>query len=141
MFSEQETLERLVISKAMLADIEHYCLANMSVEVCGLIGGFGEFAKSFYPTRNAAEDTRHAYLVAPEDQIHALNLMRQRREELLSIFHSHPNSEAEPSPADLALAAYPGVAYVIASLVNGEAKFASYLFTGHEFDKLPMIIL
>lgn len=141
MNQEQETLERLLLTQAMVADIERYCLLDNSVEVCGLIGGHGEFAKSFYPTRNVAEDTRHGYLIAPEDQIQALTQMRQRREELLGIFHSHPNSEAEPSPTDLALAAYPGVAYLIASVADGEAKFSSYLFTGHQFDKLPMVVI
>ena len=35
--------------------------------------------------------------------------------ELMGIYHSHPNSENEPSPRDIELAYYPDVAYFIIS--------------------------
>lgn len=137
---EQDALERLLIPRQILSEMQQYCEREKTVEVCGLLGGVGEFAQSFYPTKNIAEDPSHGYLMDPEEQIQAMDLMRQRREQLLGIFHSHPNSAAEPSPTDLALAAYPGVAYLIASLKNDEATFRSFLFTGKQFEKLPLVL-
>lgn len=136
-----EQLERLVLSATMRIELERYCTAETTLEVCGLIGGVGEVARSFYPTKNIAEDPSRSYAADPQDHISALNMMRQRREQLLCIFHSHPSSKAEPSAADLALAAYPGVAYLIASLVSAKPDFEAYLFTGTQFKKLPLEII
>ena len=138
---EQDTLERLVIPQQILSEMQQYCRVDKTVEVCGLLGGVGEFAQSFYPTKNIAEDPSHGYLMDPEEQTQAMKLMRQPREQLLGIFHSHPNSAAEPSPTDLALAAYPGIAYLIASLINNDVTFSSFLFTGKEFEKLPLLVV
>lgn len=141
MNQELDSLESLLVTQTMMTEIRHYCLENKTEEVCGLIGGFGEYARSFYPTQNISEDRSHGYLVDPGDQIKAMKEMQSRREEFLGIFHSHPNSPAEPSPTDIALAAYPGVAYLIASLANDDVKFASYLFTGEQFKKLPLVYI
>ena len=136
-----DSLERLVISRVMLVEIEHYCVSDPLVETCGLIGGMGEIAHTFYPTKNIANDPQHGYLVDPEDQISAFRTMAQRREEMLGIVHSHPNSGAQPSATDLAQAAYPGVAYLIVSLRDDAVLSEAYLFTGRNFEKLALEVV
>lgn len=42
--------------------------------------------------------------------------MRNQGEELFAIYHSHPTAPAQPSSADLELAAYPDAVYLIISL-------------------------
>jgi proteasome lid subunit RPN8/RPN11 len=49
-------------------------------------------------------------------QIAAMHPMREYGESLFAIFHSDPTSPAEPSPRDLAEAAYPEALYLITSL-------------------------
>ena len=87
-------------------------------ECCGLIGG-GEDqqARSIYSLRNMAPNPNVAYEASPEDLFAAQRQMRERGEQLLGIYHSHPRS-AEPSPSDtdVRLAYYPAATYLIVGL-------------------------
>ena len=42
--------------------------------------------------------------------------MRQAREELLAIYHSHPRGPAQPSASDIEMAFYSEAVYLIAAL-------------------------
>ena len=70
-----------------------------------MIGGAGELVRSIYPLRNVAGDTAISYEAAPEDLFAAQRQMRERGEELLAIYHSHPRAaEPKPSETDVRLA-------------------------------------
>ena len=87
-------------------------------ECCGLVGGFsGTHANSLYPLRNVTADPEVRYEAAPEDLFAAQRLMRERGEELLAIYHSHPRA-ADPSPSetDIRQAFYPSATYLIIGL-------------------------
>lgn len=89
-------------------------------ECCGLIGGSRERqAQTIYRTKNIAATPTVAYEAAPEDLFAAQRAMRQRGEELLSIYHSHPRAKVpEPSTTDIRLAYYPSAVYLIVGLGN-----------------------
>ena len=91
-------------------------------ECCGLIGGTNDGqAQSIYRTRNIAADPLVAYDAALEDLFAAQRLMRQRGEELLAIYHSHPRSaDPQPSATDVRLAYYPAAVYLIVGFRNSE---------------------
>ena len=60
---------------------------------------------------------KHFYEAAPEDLFAAQRQMRDRGEELLAIYHSHPRSaEPVPSETDVRLAFYPQAVYFIIGL-------------------------
>jgi proteasome lid subunit RPN8/RPN11 len=91
-------------------------------ECCGLVGGSSDGqAQSIYRTRNIAADPFVAYEAAPEDLFAAQRLMRQRGEELLAIYHSHPrSSDPRPSATDVRLAYYPAAVYLIVGFRKSE---------------------
>jgi proteasome lid subunit RPN8/RPN11 len=90
-------------------------------ECCGLIGGAGDLAQSIYRTRNIALDPLVTYEAAPEDLFAAQLQMRERDEELIAIYHSHPRAaNPEPSATDVRLAYYPSAVYLIVGLANDE---------------------
>ena len=91
-------------------------------ECCGLIGGsIDGRAGTLYPTKNVAADALVSYEAAPEDLFAAQRAMRERGEQLIAIYHSHPRaSNPEPSPTDVRLAYYPAAVYLIAGLGNDE---------------------
>jgi proteasome lid subunit RPN8/RPN11 len=91
-------------------------------ECCGLIGGTSDGqAQSIYRTRNIAADPLVAYEAALEDLFAAQRLMRQRGEEWLAIYHSHPRSaDPQPSATDVRLAYYPAAVYLIVGFRNSE---------------------
>lgn len=86
-------------------------------ECCGLIGGSFQRAQSIYRLRNAAPNPLIGYEAAPEELFAAQRSMRERGEELLGIYHSHPRSrEPIPSETDVRLAYYPSAIYFIIGL-------------------------
>ncbi len=87
-------------------------------EVCGLIAQTTEGDFQVYPVANVATEADHLFRMDPAAQIDAMRRMRESDEELFAIYHSHPHAPAEPSPRDLAEAAYPDALYLIISLTT-----------------------
>lgn len=86
-------------------------------ECCGLIGGVSNKAGSLYRLRNVTAEPEVRYEAAPEDLFTAQRQMRERGEDLLAIYHSHPRA-ADPSPSetDVRLAYYSSATYLIIGL-------------------------
>jgi proteasome lid subunit RPN8/RPN11 len=88
-------------------------------ECCGLIGGAASRVTSIYPLENVDADPNISYEAAPEDLFAAQRQMRERGEELLAIYHSHPRSaEPAPSETDVRQAYYPQAVYFIIGLAG-----------------------
>jgi|SRR4051812_39319911 proteasome lid subunit RPN8/RPN11 len=86
-------------------------------ECCGLVGGTSERARSVYRLRNVAVNPFVGYEAAPEELFAAQRNMRERGEELLGIYHSHPRAAIPvPSETDVRLAYYPSAIYFIIGL-------------------------
>lgn len=96
-------------------------------ECCGLIGGDGERATNLYPMRNVAANAQVAYEAAPEDLFAAQRQMRERGEQLLAIYHSHPRAtEPQPSETDVRLAYYPQAIYFIIGLSGAQPVMRAF---------------
>jgi proteasome lid subunit RPN8/RPN11 len=87
-------------------------------ECCGLVGGVsGAETTSLYRLRNVTSDPEVRYEAAPEDLFAAQRQMRERGEELIAIYHSHPRSpDPSPSETDVRQAFYPSATYLIIGL-------------------------
>jgi proteasome lid subunit RPN8/RPN11 len=103
-------------------------------ECCGLIGGTeGGEAKSIYALRNVAPNAHVAYEAAPEDLFAAQRQMRERDEELLAIYHSHPRAaEPAPSETDVRLAYYPQAVYFIVGLAGPQPVMRAFRLSERE---------
>jgi proteasome lid subunit RPN8/RPN11 len=103
-------------------------------ECCGLIGGVSEIkAVTLYRLRNVTPRPESAYEAAPEDLFAAQRQMRERGEELLAIYHSHPRSpDPQPSETDVRLAYYPSAKYLIIGLGGMEAVVKAFSISERE---------
>jgi proteasome lid subunit RPN8/RPN11 len=103
-------------------------------ECCGLIGATsGPTAASIYSLRNVAADKNVSYEAAPEDLFAAQREMRERGEQLLAIYHSHPRSaEPEPSETDVRLAYYPQAVYFIIGLAGPQPAIRAFRISERE---------
>ncbi len=103
-------------------------------ECCGLIGGTADNrAQTIYRLRNIAPDTLVSYEAAPEELFAAQRQMRERGEQLLAIYHSHPRSaEPAPSETDVRLAYYPSAVYLIIGLGSVEPVMRAFRISERE---------
>lgn len=123
----------------MTAMLEH-ARRHPQEEVCGLLGGRDDTGTRYYPVSNIAADPSREYLMDPRRQIDAMRRMREDGETLLGIFHSHPESAAEPSDTDLARAAYPDTIYLIAGPVGERMELQAYFYDGAGFTPVAIQI-
>ena len=98
----------LIITPAQVDAMRRYVAAQSPLEACGLLGGKNGIVESVLPVRNAvASKTR--YRMEPRAQLRAFEQIEASGQELLAIFHSHPQGSSAPSPTDIREAAYPVV--------------------------------
>ena len=112
----------ITLRRSHFTDIIAHARESDPAECCGLIGGAASgLAQTIYRLRNIAADNHVSYEVAPEELFAAQREMRQKGEQLVAIYHSHPRAaEPEPSETDVRLAYYPAATYLIVGL-GGEA--------------------
>jgi proteasome lid subunit RPN8/RPN11 len=110
----------LTIAQTLLDEIHEQTAAEAPRECCGLLGGVRRestyLARSRYPLHNQSAQPETQFFAAPEDLFPAMRQMRERGEDLVAIYHSHPRGPARPSETDLALAFYPEAFLIIVTL-------------------------
>ena len=124
----------LILTSGQTDEIFSHARESDPAECCGLVGGLNNReAKSIYPLQNIAPAPLISYEAAPEELFAAQRLMRERGEDLLAIYHSHPRS-AEPSPSDtdVRLAYYPSAIYLIVGLAGDEPLMKAFRISEKE---------
>ncbi|ORU91254.1 MAG: hypothetical protein A6F71_08405 [Cycloclasticus sp. symbiont of Poecilosclerida sp. M] len=111
MYQKEITLPRKLIN-----EILHLAQISADNEVCGFIGKQDTNNFTCYPVKNIADEPKTRFLMAPEQQLSAIKAMRDSKEGLFAIYHSHPTAPAVPSPADIEQSTYPDAYYLIISL-------------------------
>ena len=131
--------ERLILPEALRAQLLKHVQESPSLETCGLLGGQAGRSSSLYRIKNVDPAPAIAFAMDPREMFAALREMEAQQEVLVGIYHSHPTSPAAPSARDMAEAAYPGVAYLIASLQTADTPvLAGFLFNGVSFAPLTL---
>lgn len=82
-------------------------------ESCGLLASdaAGEIRMA-YPLTNELHSPTN-YTIAPREQFRAIRHAESRGWEISGVFHSHPHTQAYPSPTDVRLAVDPNWLYVV----------------------------
>jgi proteasome lid subunit RPN8/RPN11 len=83
------------------------------------------------------DSPQNRYNIDPRDHIRIQRAGRERGEEIVGYYHSHPDHPARWSPTDLAEAHWPGYSYVITSVDKGRAAATNSfeLSSSDEVDK------
>jgi proteasome lid subunit RPN8/RPN11 len=96
-------------------------------EICGVLLGKEIDGKrtirTLMPIENQFEEGEryHRYLITPQAMLRAERLARHERLDVLGVYHSHPNAEAQPSEYDRDHAAWTAWSYLIVSVRDGKA--------------------
>jgi proteasome lid subunit RPN8/RPN11 len=98
----------------LTAVVEH-ARETQPAECCGLLIGRGREIRESVRAGNLAADPNR-FFIDPKDHIDARRAARDRGLDLVGFYHSHPRSEACPSPTDVAEATYPECVYLIVGL-------------------------
>src|SRR5215472_15390839 len=112
-------------------------------ECCGVLLGHldddgARAVTSLARAGNTRTDSPHnRYNIDPKELVHIQREAREREEDIIGFYHSHPDHPAQWSPTDLSEAYWFGCSYVITSVEGGKAGLTnSFELTGmDESDK------
>ena len=123
----------IILSRIQFDEILSHALHASPHECCGLIGGNDARTQTVYPLLNIAADPLVTYEAGPEDLFAAQRAMRDRGQQLLAIYHSHPRSnDPHPSETDVRLAYYPSAVYFIVGLGDSEPCLRAFRISESE---------
>ncbi len=103
------------ISQRVIEQILAHCRACYPNEACGILSGTENIAREAYCLTNA-EPSPVSYFIEPRELFGAMKTMRAEGQQMIAIYHSHPQSPPYPSLRDVSLAFYPDAVYVIIGL-------------------------
>lgn len=114
-------MTELTIPRAVLERIRRQALAEAPNEACGYLLGRDALVTGHIEMTNVDASSEH-YTLDPAEQFAALRQARERKEQLLAVYHSHPETPARMSAEDIRLANDPATVYVIHSLADGRTR-------------------
>jgi proteasome lid subunit RPN8/RPN11 len=103
----------LLLASGILEQVTEHARTAYPNEGCGLLVG-NRSAERFIPMKNIAASASD-YEMDPAELIHVLRELRNSGEQLIGIYHSHPQGPATPSTKDIQRAYYPEAAHLIVS--------------------------
>ncbi|MGH9515198.1 MAG: Mov34/MPN/PAD-1 family protein [Terriglobales bacterium] len=125
--------------------LRHHGEETYPHECCGvLLGRMDDDGTRVVTSIARAGNTRtdspqNRYNIDPKDHVRIQREGRERGEDIIGYYHSHPDHPAQPSKTDLADAYWPGLSYVITSVETGKAvltnSFELELTGADEIDK------
>ncbi len=118
--------DRFELSAALRDEMVAHARAEAPKEACGLVAGTDARATRVIRCTNAHPAAVTRYTIDPREQLRAFRDMEANGEELVAIYHSHPATQAYPSPTDRAEAHYPDAFYVLVSLRDSTAEVRAF---------------
>ena len=112
--------------KAIVAAAE----AGYPEEICGLLVGRWTTddrcsVREVVPSDNVASEKAKSFEIDPALRFNLQRSLRGGDENIVGLYHSHPDHSAQPSARDLELAWEPDLVWLVTSVLAGEAVLTS----------------
>lgn len=129
----------LMLSKVVQETMIAHAQERYPKEACGfLIANEGNKIVRIQTMRNV-DDSPIGYSMEPKEQFLVEKQLRQRKEQIVGIYHSHTASDAYPSSVDVSLAISPDISYVLVSLKDRQTPdIKSYRIKGETIIPEPI---
>ncbi len=109
----------LKINKKIVSAIFAQGKKDAPIEACGYLVGKGNDVLKHYEMTNIDNSKEH-FTLDPKEQFKILKETRKDNNEILAVYHTHPETPARPSQEDIKLAFDSSIIYVIASIANND---------------------
>jgi proteasome lid subunit RPN8/RPN11 len=119
---------RIVLDRKMLEEIYSHAVYTYPEECCGLMIGYFEQDSTVKRVRElkrmnnefAREERYHRYTIDPKEYLITEESASRNGEEIVGVYHSHPNSPSKPSIFDRDHA-WPSLSYLVVEVREGKA--------------------
>ncbi|MFB6122894.1 MAG: desampylase [Haloferacaceae archaeon] len=124
------------VRRRLLAHAREGAAADPPREVCGVLVGEGGRVTDCRRVPNVAADPRTRYELDPEATMAAVDDAEAAGDDVVGFYHSHPESAAVPSDADVERATW--VRYVYAIVSPWDDEIRAWRWTGDAFESLDV---
>src|SRR5256712_1884667 len=138
-------VEMLKVSKSVYDQIRRHGEDAYPHECCGVLlgqmNGDGRVVTSIARCGNTRTDSpQNRYHIDPKELVRIQREARERGEDIIGFYHSHPDHPAQWSSTDLAEAHWLGCSYVITSVEKGKAVLTnSFELTGSDENQKKLV--
>ena len=115
----------LTIKKEIAERLYQQAKEGLPNEVCGYLAGKDNEVLIHYELENTDASPEH-FSMDPKEQFQAVKDARDKGYQILSCYHSHPETPARPSEEDIKLAYDPNMLYLIVSLAANGQEMKAY---------------
>jgi proteasome lid subunit RPN8/RPN11 len=125
-----------------MQSIVNHARDEQAHEACGIIAGQVGVASRIIPISNVATNAQYHYQMDAQELLQALKAIDAADEDMLAVYHSHPNSEAIPSLEDVREAELntPNIVHLIISLKYGKARLQAWRIHDGKADRVELLI-
>ncbi|MBF0422394.1 MAG: M67 family metallopeptidase [Magnetococcales bacterium] len=129
-----------IIPRPVVNRILTHAMRSAPEECVGILSGVGHEVRGWHPLVNTLRHERR-FLADSSQHIQIMKKLRDRGEEMVAIYHSHPEAAAEPSPSDLQEASYLDSLYLIVSLgTSGRLDMNGFLLRDGKVQVQELVI-
>ncbi len=132
----------LTVSLNAINEMSTHALHGLPNEVCGLLVGSTDLIISTRPLKNIAQNQTNRYLVDPMELIDIEEMVYSEGQDIIGIYHSHPDGTSRLSSMDLQNA-LPNWVYGLVSFDgnNPKIRFWKLSIDREKFIEIPFKIL
>lgn len=127
------------IKKEIIKKIIAHAKRDAPIEACGYLASKAGIVAKHYEMTNINKSQEH-FSFAPEEQFEVVKDARAGGLEICAVYHSHPETDARPSPEDIKLAFDPNLVYVIVSLQKGKQDVKAFTIKHGKVEGVKMEI-
>ncbi len=125
----------LTVRRAALREIRAHAESAYPLECCGVLLGTRSAgirrAADVVRCANVRDEPARGYEIDPADLFPAVRRARERGQEIVGFYHSHPDGPARGSEADRCEALWFGCSYLVTAVAAGAAgETRSFLLAG-----------
>ncbi|MGG1661769.1 M67 family metallopeptidase [Brevibacillus sp. NRS-1366] len=119
----------LPISRIVWREMLNHCLTEQPFEACGLLSGRYGRVETLWRMVNMDRSPDSFSMDSRQIQ-QVFQIISNRGEQLVGIYHSHPTAPPYPSSEDIAYSSYTDVAYLILSLAGPKPALGCFHIKG-----------
>lgn len=130
----------IIIPKKIYDKMVEHAISELPNEACGILAGKQNIVSEIYTMENI-DKSPDSFFMKPAEQLMVIRDLRRKKIDMISIYHSHPNSPARPSKKDIEMAFYEDVNYIIISLQNKIPVIKAFKIINNEFSETPIKLI
>ena len=130
----------IVIARTTAKELINITQEKLPEEACGFIVGNDNCLTTMLPIKNVATDPEHVFKMEPSEQAAALHHIHTHKYDFVTMYHSHPNSPARPSPTDIAKSHRLNIPMLIISFANKTPEIGIWEVSKDEIQRIELVI-